>query len=135
VSPRLLLVDDADDIRLVARISLERIGGWEVVDAASGEAALAELVASGPFDAIVLDVMMPGLDGPTTLQLLRATRQAAKTPVVFLTAKIQPADRERLGRLGAAGTIEKPFDPVTLPSELAALIADAVPAAIEASAP
>lgn len=134
MSPRLLLVDDADDIRLVARISLERIGGWEVVDADSGEAALAELAAHGPFDAIVLDVMMPGLDGPTTLKLLRATPQGATTPVVFLTAKAQRADRERLAELGAAGTIEKPFDPVALPGQLAELLARVGPDARKAPA-
>ena len=122
---RLLLVDDADDIRLVAHIALERIGGWEVLDAPSGEAALALLATDGPFDAIVLDVMMPGLDGPTAFRLLRATPQGAGIPVVFLTAKVRASDRARLLELGAAGVIEKPFDPVALPAELDAVLAAA----------
>jgi CheY-like chemotaxis protein len=123
MSPRLLLVDDDDDIRLIARMSLERIGDWEVVDAASGEAAIEALADEGPFDAIVLDVMMPGLDGPTTLRLLRASPLAATTPVVFLTAKVQASDRARLAELGAVGTIGKPFDPLALPGELAEALA------------
>jgi len=66
--------------------------------------------------------MMPGIDGPTTLAKLREGPLDASIPVVFLTAKIQPADRERLGALGAAGVIAKPFDPMRLPDELAALV-------------
>jgi CheY-like chemotaxis protein len=119
---RLLLVDDDDDIRLIARMSLERIGGWEVVDAGSAEEALAA-ARSGLVDAVLLDVMMPGVDGPATLELLRPVIGGA-TPVIFLTAKTHAADRERLAGLGVAGLIAKPFDPMTLPDEVAARLAD-----------
>jgi CheY-like chemotaxis protein len=118
---RLLLVDDEDDIRLIARMSLERIGGWVVLDAGSAEEALAA-ARSGPLDAVLLDVMMPGVDGPDTLELLRPVI-GPDTPVIFLTAKTQTSDRERLAGLGAAGMIAKPFDPMTLPDEVAARLA------------
>lgn len=115
---RLLLVDDEDDIRLIARLSLERIGGWEVLDAGSAEEAL-DAARSTPVDAVLLDVMMPGVDGPGTLELLRPVI-GQETPVIFLTAKTLAADREHLAGLGAAGLIAKPFDPMTLPDEVAA---------------
>jgi len=123
VSPRrLLLVDDAPDVRAIARLSLERVGGWTVVPAASGREALAAADGDGPFDAVLLDVMMPGMDGPSTLAALRAGGLAAEVPVVFLTARAQPTDRQRLRALGAVGVIAKPFDPLTLPDDLRRLV-------------
>jgi CheY-like chemotaxis protein len=118
MSPRLLLVDDEDAIRTIAAISLERLAGWTVIPAASGQAALEAAQDDGPFDAILLDVMMPGLDGPATLQSLRAGRLSPEVPVVFLTAKLAKGDWEHLKALGASGVIAKPFDPMTLPGEL-----------------
>jgi CheY-like chemotaxis protein len=118
VSPRLLLVDDEEAIRTIAQLSLERVGGWTVIPAPSGQSALDAAREQGPFDAVLLDVMMPDLDGPTTLAHLRAGPLDPQTPVVFLTAKVAAADRDRLRSLGAAGTIPKPFDPMTLPDEL-----------------
>lgn len=115
---RLLIVDDEDDIRLIARMSLERIGGWEVVDVGSAEDAV-EAARSGPLDVILLDVMMPGVDGPAALELLRPVI-GSETPVIFLTAKTQAHDRERLAALGTAGVIAKPFDPMTLADEVSA---------------
>jgi two-component system, OmpR family, response regulator len=122
VSPRLLLVDDADDIRTIACLSLERVGGWTVVSVASGQAALDAISGEERFDAVLLDVMMPGMDGPTTLESLREGGLPAEVPVVFLTAKVQTAERQRLRSLGAAGVIAKPFDPLTLPGELERLL-------------
>jgi CheY-like chemotaxis protein len=122
MSPRLLLVDDAEDIRMIACISLERVGDWTVVPVSSGEAALRALEHEGPFDAVLLDVMMPGMDGPATLQQLRAHGLATAVPVVFLTAKAQSAERQRLISLGAVGVIAKPFDPLKLPDELTQLL-------------
>jgi CheY-like chemotaxis protein len=118
MTPRLLLVDDEPDIRQIARIALERIGGWTVVEACSAETAIDVVATESPFDAVVLDVMMPGLDGPATLRMLRDGRLAPGTPVVFMTARAQLEDRQRLAALGAAGTIAKPFDPITLPAQL-----------------
>ena len=117
---RALLVDDEDDIRRVARMSLERIGGWTVGEASSADDALAAAEADR-FDAVLLDVMMPDVDGPSTLGLLRPLL-GPDVPVVFLTAKVQPADVARLREIGAAGVIAKPFDPMGLPSELARLL-------------
>jgi len=122
MSPRLLLVEDDESIRAIAHMSLERIGGWSVVDASSGEDALRALATGEPFDAVVMDVMMPGLDGPATLRQSREGGLLKDTPVVFLTAKAQRAERERLKALGAAGVIAKPFDPLALPNELAQLL-------------
>jgi two-component system OmpR family response regulator len=122
MSPRVLLVDDAEDIRMIACISLERVGDWTVVPAASGEAALRALKYEGPFDAVLLDVMMPGMDGPTTFQQLRAHGLSAAVPVIFLTAKAQSSERQLLMCLGAAGVIAKPFDPLKLPDELTCLL-------------
>lgn len=121
-SRRLLLVDDEDAIRTIASISLERIGGWTVIPAASGQAALEAAQDDGPFDAVLLDVMMPGLDGPSTLQRMRDGVLAPQIPVIFLTAKVADAERERLLCLGASGVIAKPFDPMTLPDELQRLL-------------
>jgi two-component system OmpR family response regulator len=123
VRSRLLLVDDAWDVRTIARLSLERVGGWEVVSAGSGREGLRALRERGPFDAVLLDVMMPGMDGPETLARMRAEGLAEDVRVVFLTAKAQGADRGRLQSLGVAGVLAKPFDPMFLPRELERLLA------------
>jgi len=118
---RLLLVDDDDGVRLVARVSLERVGGWIVTAVSSGADALAEAAASPP-DAILLDVMMPGLDGPSTLAELQRNDQLAHIPVIFLTAKARSAQHDSLLRLGAIGVLVKPFDPMQLANQVAALL-------------
>jgi CheY-like chemotaxis protein len=122
MNPRLLLVEDDESIRAIAHLSLERLGGWQVVDAPCGEDALRLLTAGEHFAAIVMDVMMPGLDGPATLRRLQDEGLLVGTPVVFLTAKAQRVERERLNALGAAGVIAKPFDPLALPGQLEELI-------------
>jgi CheY-like chemotaxis protein len=118
MSPRLLLVEDDESIRTIAHLSLERVGDWSVVDAACGEDALRTLADADAFDVVVMDVMMPGLDGPATLRRARRDGLLGNTPVVFLTAKAQRAERERLIGLGAVGVIGKPFDPLWLAGEL-----------------
>jgi len=114
----LLLVDDDDAIRTIASISLERVGGWTVISASSGRAALEIAKDEGPFDAILMDVMMPDLDGPTTLERLRDKVLTLRAPIIFLTAKVGDAEQKRLLALGASGVIAKPFDPMTLPDQL-----------------
>jgi CheY-like chemotaxis protein/HPt (histidine-containing phosphotransfer) domain-containing protein len=114
---RLLLVDDDAAIRAIARISLERVGNWAVVEAGSGQAAL-QAARAHPCDAILLDVMMGGIDGPTTLKLLREDPRLADVPTIFLTAKVRAGEPERLRALGAAGVIAKPFDPMMLATEV-----------------
>jgi CheY-like chemotaxis protein len=124
VSSRLLLVDDEEAIRTIATISLERIGGWTVISVSSGQAALETAADDGPFDAVLMDVMMPGLDGPSTLERMRDGVLPLQVPVIFLTAKVGDAERERLISLGAAGVIAKPFDPMTLPEDVRRILDD-----------
>src|SRR3954454_22237609 len=92
MSRRLLVVDDDDDIRMLVRISLERVGGNEVMEASNGREGLERARRDRP-DAILLDVMMPELDGPATVQELRSIPETADIPVVLLTAKVQQRDR------------------------------------------
>jgi two-component system OmpR family response regulator len=117
----MLLVDDEPDIRRIAEVSLSMIGGWSVICACSGEEAIAAARAAPP-DAILLDVMMPGLDGPETFSRLLADPLTARIPVIFMTAKAQSNEVGRYLALGARGVIRKPFDPMTLPRELSQLL-------------
>lgn len=123
MSQRLLFVDDDEAIRTIASISLERIGGWTILAVSSGQEALEAAENEEPFDAILMDVMMPGLDGPDTLARLRDGGLAQQVPVVFMTAKVGEVERERLLSLGASGVIAKPFDPMALSEELRRILA------------
>ena len=116
------MIDDDDDLRRILRLSLTRVGGMEVREAASAADGLAAARADPP-EVVLLDVMLPGSDGPALLQALRADDATRDVPVVFLTAETRPAEVARLQALGAAGVLTKPFDPLTLPDELRALIA------------
>lgn len=118
---RIMVIDDDDDIRRLASLSLERVGGFQVVSAASGREAV-EMAMKDPPDAIVLDVRMPELDGPATLELIRATESIADIPVVFLTASVHRSQRAELEGYRVTGLLEKPFDPLHLPGELASLL-------------
>ena len=113
VLERVLYVEDNPDLRAVGTFALEDIGGLTVKACASGDEALEAAEVFDP-QLILMDVMMPGMDGPATLQALRSMGSAAQTPVVFLTAKAQPDEIARYRKLGAAGVIPKPFDPMTL---------------------
>ena len=117
---RVMIVDDDDMIREVAEACLELMD-WEVLTASSGAEAIKKAEAERP-DAIMLDVMMPGMDGPTTLVGLRASEASRDTPVVFLTARVQIDERNRLANLGVHGVLEKPFDPLTLGTQVAGLL-------------
>jgi CheY-like chemotaxis protein len=120
---RLLLVDDAWDIRTIARLSLERVGGWIVVTATSGPDGLRALHEEGPFDVVLLDATMPCMDGPATLARMHAEGLDVGVPVVFLATEPEDADRGRLEELGVAGVLAKPFDPMDLPRELDLVLA------------
>ena len=109
----ILLVDDERDTRTVARLALRQLGGFTVIEAASGREAL-EMAARERPDAVVLDVMMPGMDGPQVLAALRSDPATARLPVIFLTAKAMPDEVARLRSLGAAAILTKPFDPEAL---------------------
>jgi CheY-like chemotaxis protein len=121
VISKVLLVDDEPDIRLMAGLSLERVGRWTVVQAASGQQAIERARAERP-DVILLDVMMPDLDGPGTFLRLRQDPDTADIPVIFMTAKAQRHEVQRLAGLGAAGIIPKPFDPMTLPHTVRGIV-------------
>ncbi len=110
---RILYVEDEPDIQAVAKIALETVGGFELKVCSSGEEAIQDPVGFGP-DLILLDVMMPGMDGPTTLGELRKIPELVETPVIFMTAKVQPQEVEHFKSLGAIEVIAKPFDPMTL---------------------
>ncbi|TFG96143.1 MAG: response regulator [Myxococcales bacterium] len=118
---KVMIVDDDEDIRLICELAIRRIGKWDVVVAASGEEALALAQTEGP-DVILLDVMMPGIDGPTTLARLRDQPETRKIPVVFLTAKAQQREVDRYMALGATGVISKPFDIIKLADEIRRIV-------------
>src|SRR5579875_3529207 len=115
---RILIIDDEEDIREVAALSLETVAGWEVVTAGSGSAGISKARTIKP-DAILLDVMMPGMDGPTTFQEMKTIPEIAGIPVILLTAKVQAADQKRFSDLGVARVMFKPFDPLTLAYDIA----------------
>lgn len=114
---RILYVEDEADIRQVAQLALEAVGGFTVKLCASGEEAINEAAAFAP-DMILLDVMMPGMDGPSTLAALREQPALATVPVAFMTAKVQPSEVEHYRSLGARDVIAKPFDPMTLAEQV-----------------
>ena len=120
---RVLYVEDEPDIQAVARIALEAVGGLTVRIWSSGEEALAVAEDFAP-DMILLDVMMPGMDGPSTLTALRRHPALAPTPVAFMTAKVQPQEVEQFKSLGALDVIAKPFDPMELANQVRALWRD-----------
>ena len=117
---RILYVEDEPDIQAVARIALETVGGFTVQICSSGEEALQAAVEFAP-DLLLLDVMMPGMDGPTTLQELRNLPDLENTPAVFMTAKVQPQEIEQFKSYGALDVIAKPFDPMALSSQITAV--------------
>ena len=112
----ILFVDDDEDIRTIAHLSLTAVGGWQVRLATSGLQAI-ELAVQDPPDLVILDMMMPGMDGLATLQRLRGDARTSSIPVIFLTAKVQKTEVDRYRAVGA-GLIAKPFDPMRLPDEI-----------------
>lgn len=117
---RILYVEDEPDIQAVARIALETVGGFTLQVCSSGEEALRAAVDFAP-DLLLLDVMMPGMDGPTTLRELRNFPELADTPAVFMTAKVQPQEIEQFKSYGALDVIAKPFDPMALSAQITAV--------------
>lgn len=118
---RILVIDDEDDIREVAQVSLEMVGGFEILTASSGQEGIETAIRERP-DAILLDVMMPDMDGPTTFRRMKQREEADSIPVILLTAKVQAADRQQFHELGVAGFVAKPFDPMTLHEEISAIL-------------
>ncbi|HEY9789225.1 MAG TPA: response regulator [Candidatus Obscuribacterales bacterium] len=118
---KILLVDDDPGIRFIASISLVEVGKFEALMVESGRKAL-EVVSDFRPDVILLDVMMPGLDGPATFELLRKKPGIAQVPIIFITAKVQKHEVQSYYNLGAAGVLLKPFDPITLPQQIATVV-------------
>jgi CheY-like chemotaxis protein len=121
MTKRVLVIDDEDDIREVAQLSLEAVAGWEVFGASSGSEGVRTAAARMP-DAILLDVMMPEMDGPTTFRALQAQESTSGIPVILLTAKVQASDRSRFQGLGVAGVLTKPFDPMDLSRQVSEVL-------------
>lgn len=114
---RILLIDDEDDIREATQICLEMTGAWEVLTASSASVGLIEAALHQP-DAILLDVMMPDMDGLTTFQKLQENSATQNIPVILLTAKAQPAEQRRFTQLNVAAVITKPYNPFTLSEQV-----------------
>lgn len=114
---RIMYVEDEPDIQMVARLALESLGGFVVEICSSGDEAIVRAPDFQP-QLILLDVMMPGMDGPSTLRNLRGMDQFKDTPVVFMTAKVQPGEVAEYMKLGALDVIPKSFDPMTLASQV-----------------
>ncbi len=119
----ILVVDDDPDIRRVAALSLERIGGFRVTLAESGEEGLASALAEPP-DLVLLDVSMPGTDGPATLASLRSHAATERVPVVFFTAGANEEEVARLRALGALAVLGKPFDVMALPERIRGILGE-----------
>jgi len=117
VLSKILYVEDDPDIQIVATMALETVGGFATKVCSSGQDAIEQAEEFAP-DLILLDVMMPEMDGPTTLVNLREIESLKATPAVFMTAKVMPSDVERYKELGAVDVIAKPFDPMTLATKI-----------------
>ena len=124
---KIMMVDDDDGIRRIAQLTLTKLGKFEIVLARSGKEALALVQEHNP-DLILLDVMMPEMDGPAVLKELRSNEKTATIPVVFMTAKIQRHEVQAYSQMGASGVISKPFEPSELPGQLRELYRLAVTA-------
>lgn len=117
---KILCVEDEADIQTVAKMALETVGGFNVEMCGSGEEALRKAPDFQP-DLILLDVMMPGMDGLATYRAVRELPEAGETPVVFMTAKSQDHEVAQLLEMGALGVISKPFDPIELSNQVTSL--------------
>jgi two-component system OmpR family response regulator len=117
---RILMIEDEPDIQAIAQLALEALGGFQVRICGTGREGVQ---AAGTFhpDLILLDVMMPGMDGPSTLRVLRTLAQTVVTPVIFMTAKVQPQEIAEYHAIGVLDVIAKPFDPMTLSETILAI--------------
>ena len=118
---RILIIDDEDDIREVAALSLEATVGWTVLTACCGRDGIDVALEQRP-EAILMDVMMPEMDGPTTFKQMQQIPALAGIPVVLLTAKVQGVDQRRFAGLGVAAVLFKPFDPLTLAAQISEVL-------------
>jgi CheY-like chemotaxis protein len=117
---RICYVEDDEDIQRIVRMSLERIGKMSVEVVSDPMVAIERIIAFKP-ELVMLDWMMPGMDGPTLFRKMRDTPETRELPVVFITAKASQREQDELKAIGAAGTILKPFSPKDLPDQLRAI--------------
>lgn len=118
---QILVVDDEDLLRELVQACLEDLAGWETMTAASGEECL-QIAQTKPFDAILLDMSMPGMDGFEVYERLQSNLNTQAIPVILLTAKVLPSDRDRFEKMGVAGVIAKPIEPTTLTKAIAEIL-------------
>ncbi|MTJ55137.1 response regulator [Anabaena sp. UHCC 0253] len=116
-SKKVLIIDDEEDIREVAQISLEIMAGLEVIVARTSREGIQKAETEQP-DAILLDVMLPDMDGLITFEQLQSNPQTKHIPVILLTAKVQPSDQRRFATIGIKAVITKPFKPAQLAEQL-----------------
>ncbi|ARV58196.1 two-component system response regulator [Nostocales cyanobacterium HT-58-2] len=121
LAKRILVIDDEKNLCTVIKVCLENIGGWQVLIAQSGSEGLLLAEIEVP-DAILLDLMMPDIDGMILLHTLRINSVTQRIPVILLTAKPQPIDVNQSSQLGVLGVISKPFDPVELADQVAQIL-------------
>jgi CheY-like chemotaxis protein len=121
MSKRILVVDDEEDVRAIAQLGLEMGAGWQVLTAASGQEAIAIAETEQP-DAILLDMMMPEMDGRTTLQALKANPATQQIPVILVTAKAQQSNQEIFADLDVMAILAKPFRPLQLPEQISEML-------------
>lgn len=117
---KILYVEDDESIAEIVKMSLEDIGGFEVLHCFSGQGALKEVIDYNP-QLILMDVMMPEMDGPETMLHMQAMPDVADIPIIFMTARAQIQEQKQYMELGAIGVIVKPFDPITLPDQICEL--------------
>ncbi|NJN20439.1 MAG: response regulator [Leptolyngbya sp. RL_3_1] len=120
-SKRVLIVDDEESIQKVVSLSLKMEANWDILTASSGREGISQAEFYGP-DAILLDVMMPEMDGIATFEALCENPHTQAIPVVLLTAKTRTAEKRLFQKIGVAGVITKPFNPLTLASQIAHLL-------------
>lgn len=119
---KVLIIDDEDDVRSIASMSLGMVGQMDVIEASSGGEGIAAAQCEQP-DVILLDMMMPGMDGLATIRLLKSSIETSSIPVIFLTAKAMTSEIETLKQAGALGVITKPFNPMMLTRDVQDLLA------------
>jgi CheY-like chemotaxis protein len=128
ISRRVLIIDDEETIQTVVKFGIEMRSGWEVLAASSGAEGIRSAQVEQP-DVILLDVMMPDMDGITTFRQLQSNPTTQQIPVIFLTAKAQTAEKRQFSELGVNGVITKPFNSLNLPEQIAQILRWALPAA------
>jgi two-component system, OmpR family, alkaline phosphatase synthesis response regulator PhoP len=118
---RVLIIDDEETIQTVVQFGIQMAAGWEVLTASSGAEGLMKAQAEQP-DAILLDVMMPDMDGISTFKALQSDDTTQNIPVILLTAKAQTAEKRQLNDLGVSGVITKPFNSLDLPEQIVKIL-------------